>query len=849
LTVNTEIKLILKKHNESVNKVAEEFGMFRYKIIKAFLLSLLCIITIIGSLSGQTNYSGDNLFVSEDGGQTWAVVEGRPTGLIPQRAVMAGDGTLYITYADGAGPHGHWAVPEPFERGAVWRLDTSTNTWTNITPSGYTRPFGGISVDPNNSKRIVASTNNTWLNQGGGAWGDRFFISENGGDTWRDLGTITRDPNGVPWIQGHAIHWAGSIEFDPFNTSRVFVTSGNGIFTTEDIDAPSTTWKFTVKGLEETVPLNLISIPDGPMISVIGDYDGFVHHDVKVYSQIHTPQMGTSNGLAYAAQQTNLVVRAGSRLYRSDNTGSTWTLVNRPNTSLTQGNPALSADGNVLLWSPENSNTTYRTTDWGQNWTSVTGVTDNSARPVADPLNPNVFYIYNPASGGRILISTDAGESFEEAGTPGGGGSRIIRTAPGREGDIWVARLTNGLWRSTDSGATFNPIEGVTGARAVGFGKEAPDAAYPAVYIWGTVDGVTGIFRSIDEGETWKRINDDNHQYGGPGNAQIVMGDANIHGRVYMTTVGRGIVYGDRTENDEYTWDIVAIGGGGYVTAVITSPEEENLIYARTDVGGAYRWNEDEQVWIPLNDWIPESQVGLMGIESLAIDPQHPNRVYMLAGTSYWSNGFTGILRSDDYGDTFDVINVTGQFRAHGNGMGRQNGERLAVDPNNSDVLWVGTRSRGLFRSTDRGDTWERITSLNVTTTPNENGICFVVLDKASVENGNTQKIYVGVSTFTDPTNVGKRDDVITGYELGQNYPNPFNPETRVIYTLPQESTVTLQIYNLLGREVAALVDTEQRHAGRHEVVFDASNLPSGVYYYTIRTERYLETKKMVLVR
>jgi hypothetical protein len=820
-----------------------------FKIIMRFLSSPFYILLISFSVHGQTNYTGDNFYVSEDGGETWFTVDGRPTDLMPQRAVMASDGMLYITYGNGAGPHGHWAVPEPFERGAIWRLDTSTNTWTNITPPGYTRPFGGISVDLNDPKRIVASTINTWLNQGGSAWGDRFFISENGGDTWRDLGTLTRDPNGIPWIQGHAIHWTGSIEFDPFNTSRVFVTSGNGIFITEDIDASFTTWKFTVRGLEETVPLNLISIPEGPIISAIGDYDGFVHHDVTEYSQIHEPQMGTTNGLAFAAQQPNLVVRSGSRLYRSQNTGESWTVINRPNTSLTQGKLALSADGSVLLWSPENSSETYRTIDWGQNWTTATGVTDNNVRPVADPVNPDVFYIYNPGSGGRILISTDGGESFEQAGTPGGGGSRIIRTVSGREGDIWVARLSNGLWRSVDSGSTFQVINGVDAARAVGFGKEAPEADYPAIYIWGTVDGVTGIFRSIDEGEIWKHINDDDHQYGGPGNAQIVMGDANIFGRVYMTTVGRGIVYGDRNDDDEYSWDIVAIGGGGFVTAVITSPAEENLIYARTDVGGAYRWNADNQIWIQLTDWIPESQVGLMGIESLAIDPQNPNRVYMLAGTSYWSSGFTAILRSDDYGESFDVISVTSQFRAHGNGMGRQNGERLTVDPNNSDIIWVGTRTRGLFRSTDRGDTWERVTSLNVTTTPNENGICFVVPDKNSVEDGITQKIYVGVSTFGDPTGVGERSDVINRYELGQNYPNPFNPETTVVYTLPQESTVAIQVYNVLGREVAVLVDNEQKNSGRHEIVFDASNLPSGVYYYTIRTERYTETKKMVLIR
>ena len=83
------------------------------------------------------------------------------------------------------------------------------------------------------------------------------------------------DKNGYNWIEGESIHWAGSIEFDPFNPKRVFVTSGNGIFMTDNLSPGKRfSWKFTVKDLEETVPEDLVSIPGGPLITVIGDYDG-----------------------------------------------------------------------------------------------------------------------------------------------------------------------------------------------------------------------------------------------------------------------------------------------------------------------------------------------------------------------------------------------------------------------------------------------------------------------------------------------------------------------------------------------------------------------------------------------
>jgi hypothetical protein len=65
------------------------------------------------------------------------------------------------------------------------------------------------------------------------------------------------------------------------------------------------------------------------------------------------------------------------------------------------------------------------------------------------------------------------------------------------------------------------------------------------VFIWGTVaGGKRGLYRSTDQGANWIRINDDAHQFGGPGNGQFVVGDMNIEGVVYMSTVGRGIVYG-----------------------------------------------------------------------------------------------------------------------------------------------------------------------------------------------------------------------------------------------------------------------------------------------------------------
>jgi hypothetical protein len=132
---------------------------------------------------------------------------------------------------------------------------------------------------------------------------------------------------------------------------------------------------------------------------------------------------------------------------------------------------------------------------------------------------------------------------------------------------------------------------------------------------------------------------------------------------------------------EKYRWNSLPVGGAGFVTGIVTCPQEKDLIYVRTDVGGAYRWLEETKSWKPITDFVPESSASYMGVESMAIDPQEPNKLYMYCGTSYWNSGKTAILYSEDYGETFvEKAIVTSQFPAHGNDNGRQSGERLAVN-------------------------------------------------------------------------------------------------------------------------------------------------------------------------
>ncbi len=90
---------------------------------------------------------------------------------------------------------------------------------------------------------------------------------------------------------------------------------------------------------------------------------------------------------------------------------------------------------------------------------------------------------------------------------------------------------------------------------------------------------------------------------------------------------------------------------------------------------------------------------------------------------------------------------------------------------------------------------------------------------------------------------------VPTQFELSQNFPNPFNPSTKINFALPVDTKLTLNLYDISGRLVSTLINNELRAANYYTVVFNGSNLSSGTYFYTIRSDKFNETKKMVLIK
>jgi photosystem II stability/assembly factor-like uncharacterized protein len=217
----------------------------------------------------------------------------------------------------------------------------------------------------------------------------------------------------------------------------------------------------------------------------------------------------------------------------------------------------------------------------------------------------------------------------------------------------------------------------------------------------------------------------------------------------------------DTTKEDEkrsslpYIWKSVQIVGGGFVDGIVFHPTAKNVRYCRTDIGGAYRWNNELKKWEPMMDWVSEKDNNLMGVESIALDPVDSDKLYMACGTYTSSKGPNAILRSNDRGKSFKRTDVP--FRMGGNENGRGNGERMAVDPNNGNIIYMGTRLDGLWTSRDAGVSWHKVETFNSQNKEvisrasfkrnRDVGIIFVLFDKGSeIKGKGSSRIYAGLS-------------------------------------------------------------------------------------------------------
>jgi photosystem II stability/assembly factor-like uncharacterized protein len=544
---------------------------------------------------GSTEPGASHLFRSTDAGQTWQPVPGQPANFMAIHAAFDTQGILYVVYGNSPGPGGA-------TDGAVWKLNPKDGVWTDITPvkdaNRFPGGYGGLGVDRQHPGTVmVASLDrvNPDPNIARGANDDdRIYRTTDGGKTWTDITPKShRDSSAAPYVPWAGVYdatakkpdaavgwWIDTLAIDPFDSKHVCYATGATIWNTVDItnadSGGDTHWTIWTDGIEETAILGLISPTGGAhLISGFGDISGFTHDDLDVSppdGPNRHPLFANNSWLDFAEKNPNVIVRMGSNPFHPPYEGTmAYSLDGGHNwQAFTFGGPAdaggrrggggggggggrviLSADGSVFM---STGGTVRISTDHGTTWKDVTGLPAGIS-PVADRSNPTKFCGLDSAAH-RMYLSTDGGATFTDAyevtGLPTGGGGRGGRggggggglvAVGGREGDLWIVGGT--LCHSSDGGRTFKEVPNHPAIGRLSFGKAAPGKDYPAIFVASNGGGgAAGIYRSDDEGATWVRINDEQHQWGN--RFECISGDPRIYGRVYVGTNGRGILYGDR---------------------------------------------------------------------------------------------------------------------------------------------------------------------------------------------------------------------------------------------------------------------------------------------------------------
>lgn len=546
------------------------------------------------AVKGQTNLVcaeiGSDKFVPAD--------KNLPTDVYPSRINFDADGNLLITYAAGL----------LFNNGAggIYRLDPASGKAENISP--VENSFGGCISDPKDAKKLYATTCGVWSFQNWdkdtACFGEWMYRSTNGGATWEsvyagkkdgiwvydeELGDMTdhvlfqyMKTGGHDWIYGKAIHWSGSIMMDPTNPDRIYVVSGNGVFRWDDIwgkgydEGPVAT--FHPDGIEEVVSLDFTSTPDGLDLSAIGDYDGFIHESPDKIGIQYQPNMGSTSAIAVCPQNTDVWVRiaegdtnnTASAYYTTDR-GKTWTGMTP---AFKGGKAAIAQLENrkyrIFNSAKESGDVSY-SDDFGKTWTKCEGIPSQyGSKPtmlLVEPENPEIVYAYATyfnsswhyskdepdasdaqykfcvsVNGGMTFQSTDICmyDQCDSAGRIGYLGENQLMVAGG-----WYGMYTVDVDYTTAGLRCLVSQRNVYYCKTLGYGAPEKKGGLNTIYFYGKPEesDPEGIYRSTDGGNTWVCINKD-HLYGGTGNGNYLVGDMNEFGKVYMSTVGCGIICG-----------------------------------------------------------------------------------------------------------------------------------------------------------------------------------------------------------------------------------------------------------------------------------------------------------------
>ncbi len=366
-----------------------------------------------------------------------------------------------------------------------------------------------------------------------------------------------------------------------------------------------------------------------------------------------------------------------------------------------------------------------------------------------------------------------------------------------------------------------------------------------------------GIYRSTDNGQTWMKVSNGDLDLAYI-DAMTVVNDIVIVG----TNIGGRAIY--ISSDSGLTWNPVYSSVEALVPALIS---RNDTIFAGTLYGGAFRSTNAGASWTHLGSEVfyPAFILSMLWSDDNLYAGTHSN--------------YSGMWKSTDFGSTWYTVN-SGLPKDPTSGIIRDVSSIAAK----GNTIFAGTSWAGCYRSTNNGTYWDSINSglppltYVYTLTTNDSDIYLGTFGGVyqSIDNGDSWasmsdglpanitvfKLFIHDSELHAGTDSGiwkialntlevserVKTTVPSGYQLKQNYPNPFNPSTAIQFSMTHTGYVTLRVYNLLGEEIASLF-SKILPAGTYETNWDASNFSSGIYFYRLQVNGFIETKKLLLVK
>ena len=437
----------------------------------------------------------------------------------------------------------------------------------------------------------------------------------------------------------------------------------------------------------------------------------------------------------------------------------------------------------------------FLSTDEGRSWNEVGDYFP--AYPDVAAFAFSGANLYAGTTGGGVFLSTDNGKSWAQINN--GLTDEQVVALNGSGTKLFAGTTGGGVFLSTDNGTTWNQSN-------VGLTNTTPNAlAALGTALFAGTDG-SGVFISTDNGNSWTSTADN-----GLTNA-IVNGLAVDGSDLYAGTWQGGIFL---STNSGASW--VAVDSG------LTDWQIQALAVFGSNIvasgmGGVFISSDSGAYWTPINSGLTSS-IGCLAVSD----------TILFAGAG-------GVFLSTNDGASWTATADSGMPESPNNFV-----KSLTVSGLN---LFAGLWGGGVFVSTDDGANW----------TPVDSGLTTDSITALTVSGGN---LFAGIKDG----GIWRRplSEMITGvkqhgdaaplkFSLSQNYPNPFNPTTVIDYQLPVNSVVTLKIYDILGREVATLINGRQS-AGYYNAKFNGANLPSGVYLYRLQAGSFVQTKKLMLMK